>query len=352
LEKNINENNNNNEKEEDINAMKDMIIYCILCLQENNNKSFQNITNIISELKTIKDKEDKEEKNIKQCSSSDICQILDDKKISFKYLERKKDKKIEKFVGIRNLGNLCYMNSVIQQLFMILQFKYSILDANDNKDHIKTDYLEDDNTLHQLQKLFTYLLFTSYGEVIPKDFILSIKDSKNEFINPQEMQDSQEFFSSFCDKIENSLDNTKYKYLIENLFIGKICYQNICTSCKKINYRFEDFKNLTLEIHNLKDIYESLNKYIEEETIEDYKCENCSKKGNLKKRQLLSNLPNILVIHLKRMIFNLEGKQEKINSRFEFPIKLNLKKYCIENIVKEKDNINIYKKKMNIINMI
>ena len=70
-----------------------------------------------------------------------------------------------------------YLNCVIQQLYMIPQFRNSILDVDDEKEPENSEFLNDDNILHQLQKLFTYLSYTSYGEVIPKDLVVSIKDS-------------------------------------------------------------------------------------------------------------------------------------------------------------------------------
>ena len=37
------------------------------------------------------------------------------------------------YVGIKNLGCICYMNALIQQLFMIKQFRNGILNAQDPK---------------------------------------------------------------------------------------------------------------------------------------------------------------------------------------------------------------------------
>ena len=43
---------------------------------------------------------------------------------------------------------------------------------------------------------------------------------------------------------------------------------------------------------------------------------------------MLSKLPNILIIHLQRIVFNFDTYlNEKINSKFEFPKYLNMKKY-------------------------
>ena len=217
------------------------------------------------------------------------------------------------------------------------------MSVDDGKGPIKSEYLDDDNMLHQLQKLFAYLSFTFFGEVIPKDLIFSIKDYDGNPISPNNMQDSHEFYTNFCDKIEDSLNNTKYKFLIKNLFKGKICNKNTCDSCNNSSFRFEEFKDITLEVNELNNIEESLNKYISEEKIEDYFCSNCNKKVTLKKSSLIADLPNILIIHLNRIKMNNEGNFEKVYSRFEFLQTLDLKNYCIEN---HTDNSKIiYKKK-------
>lgn len=36
------------------------------------------------------------------------------------------------YVGLKNLGCICYMNSFMQQLFMIPYFRYSITNAEDS----------------------------------------------------------------------------------------------------------------------------------------------------------------------------------------------------------------------------
>ena len=70
------------------------------------------------------------------------------------------------------------------------------------------------------------------------------------------------------------------------------------------------------------------------EKIEDFKCSNCNQKVTINKRTSLCDLPNVLVVQLKRFYMNYEiEKTEKINSRFEFPFNINLKEFCIEDIV-------------------
>jgi uncharacterized UBP type Zn finger protein len=65
------------------------------------------------------------------------------------------------YAGLKNLGNICYMNSMIQQLFVNKTFRYLLLRIDDKKElEIVLDQKGekvDDNLLHQIQRIFAYL---------------------------------------------------------------------------------------------------------------------------------------------------------------------------------------------------
>jgi len=50
----------------------------------------------------------------------------------------------------------------------------------------------------------------------------------------------------------------------------------------------------------------SMEKFISGEIINDYNCETCQKKVDITKRCCLSQLPNVLIVHLQRIIFDLD----------------------------------------------
>ena len=270
------------------------------------------------------------------------------------YSNKTKKNKVKKpksygYVGLKNIGCICYMNSILQQMYMVPSFRYAIISSDDKKSqNIQTSFfgnnMYDDNLLHQLQKMYTFLNYSEKEAYNPKDFCASFKDFDNAPINPLIQQDSQEFFNNFCDEIENCLKNTKYKYIVDNIFTGKTCSSVICQKCKTVSNRFEDFYNLTLEVKNIGNLYESLDKLIDPEKIEQFKCEVCKQNVTITKRTSLAKLPNVLFVHLKRFYMDYElERTEKINSKFEFPNTLDLKKFCIEEISK-KDNETSYDK--------
>ena len=61
--------------------------------------------------------------------------------------------KEHKFVGLRNLGCICYMNAIMQQFFHIPAFRYQLLSVDDGLPQDIQEYKGkkiDDNVLHQL----------------------------------------------------------------------------------------------------------------------------------------------------------------------------------------------------------
>jgi ubiquitin carboxyl-terminal hydrolase 34 len=83
-----------------------------------------------------------------------------------------------------------------------------------------------------------------------------------------------------------------------------------------------------------------LNALIEGETISDFLCDGCNKKVDISKRTLLSTLPNVLVVHLQRIIFDFNTfRNEKINTLFEFPKILDLKPYSFYEVMKNEGRL-------------
>ena len=246
--------------------------------------------------------------------------------------------KVEDHVGLKNLGCICYMNSMLQQFFMSPTFRRGILQVDDGVEPMMDNNLNvDDNPFHQIQRMFSYLEMSNREDYNPEGFCFSFKDWDGNPTNTSIQQDAQEFLSRFLDKIEFALKPTDYKYLMHSVFGGKSCSQLVCEDgCGTSKNRYEDMFFLSLEVSNMKTIYDSLDKYISPEKIDDFNCDTCKKKVTITKRNVLSDLPNTLIVHLQRIFYNYEiDRNEKINSKLEFPKILNLKNYTIEEMARK-----------------
>jgi len=248
------------------------------------------------------------------------------------------------YAGLENLGCICYMLAMIQQFYMIPTFRYKLLAADDKREPIIDNAKKvDDNILHQLQRIFAYLELTERQDYKPDKFCFAFKDLEGMPTNISIQQDAQEFLNLIFDRLETLLANTPEKYLLQNVFGGKTCSQVICKGgCGQVRKKYEDFYNLSLSVKGNTTIYKALDNFIASDTISDVDCEHCAKKVNVERRTCLSHLPNILVVHLQRLLFNYDTMMnEKINSRLEFPKEFSIEPYTIEGIEAREKAVNM-----------
>lgn len=140
----------------------------------------------------------------------------------------------------------------------------------------------------------------------PIGFTFSFKEMDGQPTNIAEQKDAQEFLNVLFDRVENVLKPTPRKYLLQSVFGGKTCSQLICPDCGKVKNRMEDYYNLTLTVKDIDSVEESLKKQIEGEVIDGYQCDGCNKKVDITKRTLITETPNVLIVHLQRILFSFD----------------------------------------------
>ena len=230
------------------------------------------------------------------------------------------DERKNQFVGLKNLGNTCYMNSLFQVLFSNIKFRESILNTECK--------IEEKNVLYQLKYLFNSLKFINSKYFIPVDFA---KNFDNEELNVREQMDVDEFFNLFIDKLENHLKNTNNANLIKHFFQGKNYDNLIFQKCNHKRKNEVSFYSIQLQIKNKKNLFESLDAYIESELMENENsiiCESCHMKIPSKKNQTFKTLPRILLFVLKRIEFDYYTMTKtKINDYYEFPLSFDMTNY-------------------------
>lgn len=94
----------------------------------------------------------------------------------------------------------------------------------------------------------------------------------------------------------------------------------VCKSCGNINTTDEDFYTLQVTVKNQKTLQQSLESMIAGEVIEDYNCSSCKKRVSIDKKSCINTLPNTLIVHLNRIVFDFDTMRNvKLNDKLEFP---------------------------------
>ncbi len=239
------------------------------------------------------------------------------------------------YVGMKNLGCTCYMNSVLQQLFMQRIFRDAILQAQ-----LRDEEPPAENILFQLQYIFSSLKHSDKQYINPKGFCQAFKDWDGNPINVKEQMDVDEFFNSFMDKLENKLKSDRNEHIIKNLFGGSQVTELIGKdSCAHRSEREEPFLTLPVQVKGKKSVLESLESFVEGEILEGdnaYQCDHCDAKVTALRRVCIKHLPNVLILVLRRFEFDYDTMTRlKVNDYCEFPMDINMQAYTQEGLLRK-----------------
>eukprot|EP00330_Aristerostoma_sp_ATCC50986_P002484 CAMPEP_0114578692 /NCGR_PEP_ID=MMETSP0125-20121206/3203_1 /TAXON_ID=485358 ORGANISM="Aristerostoma sp., Strain ATCC 50986" /NCGR_SAMPLE_ID=MMETSP0125 /ASSEMBLY_ACC=CAM_ASM_000245 /LENGTH=269 /DNA_ID=CAMNT_0001768959 /DNA_START=1227 /DNA_END=2036 /DNA_ORIENTATION=- len=150
----------------------------------------------------------------------------------------------EKYKGIMNIGNTCYLASTMQSLFMTVHFKERLIDLMKEVGiSSKSMSIEKSNVLKETQNMFYELISTQKQAVDPGKFKAVLPSP---FDSSKLEQDAMEFLQEYFDCIEQQLKNTKQKNLIDELFAGEIKTILECQECHKGSSQNEKFLNMSL----------------------------------------------------------------------------------------------------------
>lgn len=252
------------------------------------------------------------------------------------------EKSITGFVGLKNIRNICYMNSTLQQLFNIPTFCEEILRCPVNNEK------KDESNITSLQFIFSGLKNSAKQYMSPKKLCSTFKDWEGRPINVMEQMDADEFFNNLMDKLENEMKGTPSENLIKNHFGGIQITECIGKGqCSHKSERAEDFMTLPVQVKNKKSLQDSLESFVEGEILEGdnaYQCDYCETKVTALRRVCLKYLPNILIIALRRFEFDFDTMNRvKVNDYCEFPIDIDMEPYTQEGLDK-KDGVSVNRK--------
>lgn len=265
-------------------------------------------------------------------------------KLPKKYYEKKG------LSGIQNLGNTCYVNSIIQSLSNTLKLTDYLLTNEYKKDDPREMNKKNANYNITLSYIFVLKKIWESNTVIkPLSFVNKLRNIKQV---TNEQQDAHEFLLfmlnnlnenlaypiniNFSDKLTNIQKDIVSKFYNMNKDDYSIIKENFnimflisikCNKCENEDLMYEQSYDISLSINKSCLLNELLDEYFKEEYIDDKKCDKCNYKGCIKKIYLW-NLPKYIIIHLQK--FDNNGK--KINKHIDYlNSKINYLKYFSPN---------------------
>lgn len=238
--------------------------------------------------------------------------------------------------GLKNLGNTCFMNAVIQCLFNVRIFSDYFISKNFLKSINKNAKF---GTKGELAEEFGVLLGEMNNpqvkHISPKDF-RRVVGRHIAVYSGCEQQDSHEFLLILFEKLHADLNQMMIKSpaeipdnlpskeaidrfwmshvacnnsIVSNLFEGLIMSTLECDACQKKSNTFEVFSCLSLPIPNNNfsgsrcDLEDCLREFTKNERMCDeaaWQCPTCKVKRPATKKTSIVRLPSVLIIHLKR----------------------------------------------------
>lgn len=274
--------------------------------------------------------------------------------------------------GLRNLGNTCFMNAVLQSLSNIQQFcgyikqLPSLEEKSTKKKHItrKASKTEEDILLiEEVRKTLVSLWQGTKGAISPESLFCVIWKVVPRFRGYQQ-QDAHEFMRYLLDRLHTELlsllpypnNNSPFigpkgkSTIVTAIFGGLLQNEVTCLECRMESKKHDPFLDLSLDIPaqfsqirsskikegdpvcRLEDCLSSFTELEELEASELYMCSNCKKKQRSTKKFWIRRLPNVLCLHIKRFRWQ-SYFRVKLDTFVEFPLKnLNMNKYVLNNL--------------------
>ncbi|KAJ2080320.1 hypothetical protein H4R24_003147 [Coemansia sp. RSA 988] len=238
--------------------------------------------------------------------------------------------------GLSNLGNTCFLNSVLQCLTYTPPLAEHML----TREHSAGCRVGESCMLCRFEAHVVRALSKREGPSIsPKSIVGRLKlMAKHMRVGRQE--DAHEFLRLLVEAFQRSLltgidpkidRRIQETTMTHQIFGGYLQSQVSCGRCGYDSNTFDPLLDISLDIQGGSTVEKALRSFTRPETLTTsnrYRCEKCNKLVDATKQMTIYQLPRILTLQLKR--FSAFGGG-KIGRYVEFPLNLNMKSYVSRN---------------------
>lgn len=239
-------------------------------------------------------------------------------------------------LGLKNLGNSCYLNSVLQCLtytpplanFCLKNQHSSFCDSASEPDRKR------ECPFCILEKRIVRSLSIDLALDAPAKIVSCLRIFAEHFRCGRQ-EDAHEFLRYVIDACHNtSLRLKKLQQqrsrksinggggecfngntIVKEIFGGALQSQVKCLSCGTESNKVDEIMDICLEVTQSNSLKEAMKKFFQAEILDGnnkYKCERCKKLVTAKKQMSILQAPNILVVQLKRFEGIFGGKIDRM----------------------------------------
>ncbi|XP_059635606.1 ubiquitin carboxyl-terminal hydrolase 23 [Cornus florida] len=235
--------------------------------------------------------------------------------------------------GLENLGNTCFLNSVLQ----CLTYTEPLAAYLQSGKHQISCRAAGFCALCAIQKHVSRALQATGRILAPKDLVSNLRCISRNFRNARQ-EDAHEYMVNLLESmhkcslpsgVPSESPGAYKKSLVHKIFGGRLCSQVKCMQCSFCSNKFDPFLDLSLEIAKVDSLYKALAHFTAKEQLDggerQYQCQKCKQKVKAIKQLTVYEAPYVLAIHLKRFGSYVPG--QKIDKKVEFGPTFDLKPF-------------------------